>query len=115
MRVLVCGGRDYRKFGFLTETLDRLNREHAITAIIVGGAPGADAFAEAWGDFWNKEVVVFPPDWAAQGRAAGPLRNARMIAEGKPDLVVAFPGGAGTADCVRKARAAGIKVVEVSR
>ena len=29
------------------------------------------------------------------------------------DLVVAFPGGPGTADMVRRARAAGIKVLEV--
>ena len=31
-----------------------------------------------------------------------------MIDEGRPDFVVALPGGVGTADMVRKARAAGI-------
>jgi ABC-type branched-subunit amino acid transport system substrate-binding protein len=36
-----------------------------------------------------------------------------MIREGKPDAVVAFPGGRGTADMVRQARAAGIEVREV--
>lgn len=36
-----------------------------------------------------------------------------MLSEGKPSLVVAFPGGEGTADMVRKARAAGVEVVEV--
>lgn len=35
-----------------------------------------------------------------------------MIFEGKPDLVVAFPGGAGTADMVSRARRAGIDVLE---
>ena len=39
------------------------------------------------------------------------MRNARMLAEGKPDLVVAFPGGRGTADMVAQARKAGVRVV----
>jgi hypothetical protein len=36
-----------------------------------------------------------------------------MIDQGRPDLVVAFPGGRGTADMVRRARAAGISVIEI--
>jgi hypothetical protein len=36
-----------------------------------------------------------------------------MIAEARPDLVVAFPGGAGTADMVKQARAARIEVIEI--
>ncbi len=30
------------------------------------------------------------------------------------DLVLAFPGGRGTADCVRRARGPGIEVLEVA-
>ena len=37
-----------------------------------------------------------------------------MLDEGKPDLVIAFPGGKGTADMARRAREAGIEVIEVS-
>jgi len=51
--------------------------------------------------------------WSKHGRAAGPIRNQEMIDECKPDLVVAFPGGRGTADMVRRAKAAGIRVIEV--
>ena len=36
-----------------------------------------------------------------------------MLDEGKPDLVVAFPGGKGTADMTRRAREAGIEAIEV--
>jgi formate dehydrogenase assembly factor FdhD len=32
------------------------------------------------------------------------------LSKGKPDLVVAFPGGRGTADMVRKAQTAGVPV-----
>ena len=42
------------------------------------------------------------------------LRNQRMLDEGKPDLVVAFPGGRDTADMVRRARSAGVEVVEIA-
>jgi hypothetical protein len=46
---------------------------------------------------------------------AGPLRNYQMLEEGKPDLVVAFPGGGGTKDMVRRAVKAGVSVHEVNR
>jgi len=39
-------------------------------------------------------------EWDELGKKAGPLRNQRMLDEGKPDLVVAFPGGGGTKDMV---------------
>ena len=38
---------------------------------------------------------------------------ARMLEEGRPDLVIAFPGGRGTADLVARARRAGVEVMEV--
>jgi predicted Rossmann-fold nucleotide-binding protein len=55
-----------------------------------------------------------PANWNAWGRAAGPRRNQEMLMR-KPNLVVAFPGGEGTADMVQKAIAAGVKVVHCNR
>lgn len=58
------------------------------------------------------ETESYPADWANFGKAAGPLRNQRMLDEGKPDLVVAFTNdlasSRGTRDMVRRAQAAGI-------
>lgn len=51
--------------------------------------------------------MVFPAHWEQEGRAAGPRRNNRTLG---PDLVVAFPGGKGTADMVARARAKGVRV-----
>ena len=48
-------------------------------------------------------------------KKAGPLRNQRMLDEGKPDLVVAFPGGGGTKDMVRRSVKAGVPIHEVNR
>lgn len=83
--------------------------------IIHGGATGADTAADEWAVVnWTglTEFKVTPEEWKHLGRAAGPIRNQRMIDEGKPDLVVAFPGGTGTADMVRRAKRAGIEVIE---
>jgi hypothetical protein len=58
------------------------------------------------------EMIEVPAEWETHGRKAGPIRNARML-EHKPDLVVAFPGGKGTANCVAQARGMGVEVLEV--
>jgi hypothetical protein len=114
-RVLVCGGRDYADRVTLFRVLDMMrDSPHGIGCIIHGAARGADALAGAWAAERGIECVPFPADWNGDGRrAAGPIRNSRMLAEGKPDIVVAFPGGNGTADMVRKAEAAGVRVVRV--
>ena len=113
MRVLVCGGRDFTDWDLLRETLTGLF-EYEIDAIIHGGAIGADSLAGEFARAFGIEEVVFKADWKKYGKAAGPIRNAQMPAEGKPDLVVAFPGGNGTSDMVKKAKAHGVTVMEVT-
>ena len=111
MRVLVCGGRDFQDARQMYSWLDGLLPRP--TLIIQGGAFGADAIASEWA--YKRDVLErqFPADWKKHGRAAGPIRNQQMLEEGKPELVVAFPGGIGTADMVRRARAAGVRVLVV--
>ena len=76
-------------------------------------ASGADRLGERFAKANNCELLVFPADWNKFGKAAGFIRNQQMIDEGKPDLVVALPGGRGTADMVRRAKKHGIEVAEV--
>lgn len=111
-KVLVCGGRDYHNIKTVYVALDGLIPKP--TLIIQGGAFGADACASEWAHARNVLERQFAADWHAHGRAAGPIRNQQMLDEGKPDLVVAFPGGTGTADMVRRAKAAGVRVIEVT-
>jgi hypothetical protein len=123
LKVLVTGGRDFSDFVRFLGILDRVHRERGpITAIIHGDCPtGADAMVAKWmlgiqGTHWDTPIVIrkYPADWDLHGKAAGPLRNQQMVDQ-KPDLCVAFPGGRGTADCVRRAQAAGIEILEVTQ
>lgn len=111
MKVLVCGGRDCDNAAYVWSMLDRMHAESPITELIQGGATGADHLANEWAKTKPIKRYVCKAEWDKHGDAAGPLRNARML-EWKPDVVVAFPGGRGTADMVRRARHAGIEVRE---
>ena len=114
LRVLVCGGRDFEDQRLLIRTLDALHRERGIGVVINGGAPGTDTLAKNWALMRGIDVQTYAANWAEHGRAAGPKRNQQMLDEGKPDLVVAFAGGIGTADMVRRARTAGVVVAEAT-
>jgi len=80
--------------------LDGIHAKHGITAIIEGRCPygGADLHAQQWAEDRGVKNLGFP----MVGRA-GPDRNTKMLDEGKPTHCLAFPGGNGTRDMVRKA------------
>jgi hypothetical protein len=113
MRVLVCGGRPYTDRGELFAELDRLHDEYVFTTIIVGGVGGVEALALEWAQAHGIVTQAFRSEWGTFGRA-GPLRNARMLAESRPDIVVAFPGGRDTANMLKQAKAAGVWVVTLN-
>ena len=80
--------------------------------IVHGDARGADRLAADVAmshGFW---VEAHPAQWTRDGNAAGPKRN-EMLAKLGADLCIAFPGGRGTADMVRRAEKHGIPVRRV--
>lgn len=112
MNILVCGGRDYLDSARVNEVLSKLHYERTIS-IIAGGANGADKLAVSWALLNNVPYREFKANWPLHGRKAGSIRNQQMLDEGKPDLVIAFPGGAGTTDMVNRARRAGLPILEI--
>jgi hypothetical protein len=110
LRVLICGGRDFTDRTELYAELDRLHAEYCFDTVIASGARGADVLAVEWAQERGIATQVFNVRSGTFGGRAFLLRNARLLAEGRPDLVVAFPG-VGTADVVRQAKAAGIWVL----
>lgn len=115
-RVLVCGGRDFTQSAELYRYLDILHQRDEIDVVIEGDARGADRMAGYWAQtrhITNLKFAIEQEDWDKYGKGAGHRRNTRMLVEGKPDLVIAFPGGRGTANMVRQAKEAGVEVIEV--
>lgn len=112
---LICGGRgfsDLQMFGSVMGDLTRLRG--CPERVIHGAAKGADQMADAWAKRHALDVRAYRANWDEHRLAAGPIRNQLMLDEGKPQFVVAFPGGVGTADMVRRAKAAGIDVAEIT-
>ena len=95
-------------YASLSSELDQLASQPDL--IIQGGAMGADRLtrrcAEHNGIAFHEKLAF----WHIHGKRAGPLRNAKMLRL-CPDICVAFPGGRGTADMVRRCFVAGIPVL----
>ena len=119
--VLVCGGRDFTNKRMMTDVLHGVMTDRAIydrdsqrMVIVHGNARGADKMAGHFADHWDCPVFAIPAEWLRLGpQAAGPYRNAQMLNWLDIGLVVAFPGGTGTADMVDRAKRAGITVTQV--
>lgn len=113
MRVLVCGGRDFTDAARVFSVLDYYHGQRPFSVVVHGAARGADNLAGEWAISRDVPVLAFPADWDRHGSAAGHLRNAQMIGEGKPEMVIAFPGGRGTGNMMRQARENWIPVLEI--
>lgn len=109
MKILVCGGRDY----FDAERIDNVLDVLGPTLVIHGAARGADSLAANWAVKRGVLHKPFPAQWQQLGKSAGAVRNRQMLTEGKPDMVVAFPGGSGTADMIGAAMQRGVPVVQI--
>lgn len=108
MTVVVTGSRDWKDRRVIVQRLLQLPDG---TTIVEGGARGADTIARYAARALGFEVFTVDADWSAHGKAAGPMRNRRMLNR-KPDLVLAFwrNKSKGTADCISEAERRGIPV-----
>lgn len=120
MRVLICGSRHWAKPVPVDVVVGGFKAVYGTeTVIIHGAAQGADSMAGSAAHRHGLDCEPYPADWDTHGKSAGPLRNQRMLDEGKPEVVVAFtndlPGSKGTADMVRRALKAGLPVYIMGR
>lgn len=113
MRVLICGGRDFTDMARVESALSRFSSLHGSPSLVIhGAARGADSLGALWATRNKIPTRAFPANWSLHGKMAGFIRNRLMITEGKPDHVIAFPGGTGTAHMVRISREAGLPVFQ---
>lgn len=115
LRVLICGGRDLTDANWINKLDQYADQYGPFGHVIQGGVSGADALAKQWAKLHLIPSTEYRANWRKYGNGAGPIRNQRMLDEGKPDLVIALPGGRGTADMMSRADAAGVPVIDVER
>lgn len=116
MKILVSGDRNWKRMDIIERELKKFPSD---TVIIHGAARGADTIAAFVADRLGMEVIPFKPEWHIYGRGAGPVRNQKMLNEGKPDMVLAFheniKESLGTKDMIERAKKARIKVILIGR
>lgn len=119
MRLLVCGSRDYTNREAVKREILEIRNDGYWIILLHGGARGADTLAGVIAADFDIDVVVFQAEWGRYGKSAGPIRNQRMLDEGKPDMVLAFTThletSNGTRDMVMRANKAGIEVRIIAR
>ena len=102
-RVAIVGSRDYPSLQDVSRFVMSLD---PATIVVSGGARGVDRTAKSAATSRGLRTLVFLADWNIHGKRAGYIRNEQIIDH--VDEVVAFWDGKspGTADTIRKARAA---------
>jgi len=129
-RLLVCGSRDWQDKKIISEALDAALAEHPDLVLIEGEAPGADRIAAQWAEenglATAGRLLRYKAHWRhskdcprdcteVQGLGAGPIRNRRMLREGKPTAIYAFHPklmqSAGTLNMCYQAAAEAVPVV----
>ena len=111
-RLLVCGSRD---FPFKDAVIDKLNYEimiHNDLLIITGMARGPDTWAYEFAQEYGIPYEAYYAQWKTQGKAAGIIRNKRMLEEGKPTHILAcmYNNSRGTRNMIELGRSNNIPV-----
>jgi hypothetical protein len=129
VRAIVTGGRHFNDYAMLERAMDRAARIYGVGFVITGSSRtadeigssyrsakgalrGVDDVALCWAKRRGLATENYPADWKGLGRGAGPERNKRMLEHSRPNLVLAFPGGRGTAHMCRISIEAEIPVYE---
>lgn len=115
-RVLVFGDRHYKNADRIRKKLQSIGID-SIEVLIEGECDGADKLSAAVAKelgLPDYKIRRFPAKWGLYGRAAGPLRNAQMIKEGRPNLALAFhddiSSSVGTRSMIKQIEKAGIEL-----
>ena len=132
LTAIICGGRtfgdtytiDIFKFPdiyaqrtmqkcFQIAWLNDFHKKRPISVVGEGEANGADNTAKIWTQAQGLILRPFPAPWKEHGKRAGSIRNQQMLDEVKPDVVIGFPGGTGTAHMLDIAKKAGVETIKV--
>ena len=121
LKVVVTGSRDWTHRETIERELKDITRIHGSGVLAHGGAKGADTIAGEIAELLGWEVKVYKADWHEYRNAAGPIRNRQMLADMRPDVVVAFLSrergwnkSKGTMNCAMTANEMGYRVLIIA-
>lgn len=109
MRLLICGGRHFDDAIKVENELSLLHARAPISVLIHGGMPGIGMPAEGWARRNNVHLVRYPANWS-MGKCGDTMRDRFMLADSRPDGLLAFPGGRRTDQLVCAAAERGLPV-----
>jgi len=115
--IVAAGGRDLVwPQGRIASALLQRSGGRPVHLLLHGGARGADQAIGRAAHQLGWPVQSLPAEWGRYGRSAGPIRNRRLLEQALAEaeahtspaftasvLVIAFPGGPGTASLVQQA------------
>ena len=114
--IVAGGGRDLAwSVERIASALLQRSGGRAVHLLLHGGARGADQAIGRAAHQLGWRVQSLPAEWGRYGRSAGPIRNRRLLEQALAEaqahtslaftasvLVIAFPGGPGTASLVQQ-------------
>lgn len=121
VRILVTGSREFTDrnlvMGAMYDALRAASEGERLSArvtVVHGAARGADRLAAFVATKWGWATEAHPAEWARDSKAAGFMRNQRMVDAGADICIALLVKGLpcrGTRDCARRAERAGIPVL----
>lgn len=116
MKVIIAGSRslkiEHNKIWLVSDAVHKSGWLNLITQIVSGGCRGIDLAGEQFAEDYKIPVKRFIPEWANEGKAAGPIRNG-LMADYADALILIWDGSSrGSADMKKKAELKGLKIYE---
>lgn len=112
MRLLVTGGRHLDDVALINTALNRTHSFRPISVLIHGGHALLGVAAEDWARERDVHILRYPANWRLHGKRAEGIRNAFMLTDSRPEMVLALPGGADSRALVLSAVARGLAVLD---
>ena len=113
MKLAIVGSREFENYDLLCVEVAKIQETQKIDLIVSGGAKGADTLAKKFAAKNQIPLMEFLPDYDRYGRGAPLQRNTLIVRNSNVVLAFVTATSKGTWDTIRKAQAAGKRVVIV--
>jgi len=116
LKLIVAGSRDWPWRQYIFDALDHYTKNYPkeYIEIVDGGALGADRCGRDWAIERGIKYKTMNADWDGLGMRAGLERNTQMAEYANAAIVFWNGKSTGSADMIRKASMAGMRVVVIN-